>query len=171
MGGYQISWPHFVGVGSMNSLGAGWHPASTALNPCFPFDLALKQSMWVNSHPIKTMILQWYCNICNNITCTCMHNLFCRQPWLFWYQQKITCLIGMSNFLTGFFFFKRNVVCLKVFLILKMSLLRLIWKISHKPKSSLYNEHVAIATSQAFSQSSDVSKLRRKAPRSYDMKM
>ena len=153
----------------MNSLGAGWHPASTALNPCFPFDLALKQSMWVNSHPIKTMILQRYCNNCNNITC--MHNLFCRQPWLFWYQQKITCLIGMSNFLTGFFFFKRNVVRLEVFFILKMSLLRLIRKISHKPKSSLYNEYVAIATSRAFWQSSDVSKLCRKAPRSYDRSM
>ena len=167
MGGYQISWPHFVGVGSMNSLGAGWHPASTALNPCFPFDLALKQSMWVNSHPIKTMILQWYCN---NITCTCMHNLFCRQPWLFWYQQKITCLNGMSNFLTEFFF-QEKCGLFGGFLILKMSLLRLIQKISHKPKSSLYNEHVAIATSQAFSQSSDVSKLRRKAPRSYNWKM
>ena len=168
MGGYQISWPHFVGVGSMNSLGAGWHPASTALNPCFPFDLALKQSMWVNSHPINTMILQRYFNICNNITC--MHNLFCRQPWLFWYQQKITCLIGMSNFLTGFFFQEKCDLFGGLFYI-KNELVEIIRKISHKPKSSLYNEYVAIATSRAFWQSSDVSKLCRKAPRSYDWSM
>ena len=65
------------------------------------------------------VIFQRYCDICNNITC--MHILFFQQPCLFLYQQKITCLIEMSNFLTEFFFVPRN-----VFFILKMSLLRLI---------------------------------------------
>ena len=77
------------------------------------------------------VIIQRYCNICNTIAC--MHTLFCRQPYLFWYQQKITCLIEMSNFITGFFW------SIGVFYI-QHELVEINSLISHKPESKLINE-------------------------------
>ena len=59
-----------------------------------------KNTPWFFKGTAISAITLHACNICNNITC--IHILFCRQPCLFLFQQKIMCLIGISNFLTGF---------------------------------------------------------------------